>query len=400
MINVASSAGGRGDDAGPDRRAPCTHNAAGLQRRQRPGRRLDARDSCVATCLDPRDVWRSVVGRVSFGLRSQAKWSREFLFSEVVSMGAKVRGPSTWAASLLPGFVCLLVAIAPGCLFLPGPEKLARIRAERPEEPWAEAVFRQEPGEGERSFGELRETLRFWLEPGPEGKPRAAEVFAMEPPDLYARVLEAIDAGEPEVKLVAYLYDANGLDRYTLVDWFGAGGRRFGTDWVLYDEPLPPATGPATVGWDDLAWWEWPQLILDVPVYTVIGLKGSSSEVAKSPLSALDAGWLGTGVALRSPVSPVSFERAGRAVWEDWKDGFSAFTWRFRARSRHTPLDLVLDFGREIPVVGLLFERAWPPDVEGVPPGIQRRATSSSARGSTRAETRNRRRARGRGGSR
>src|SRR5690606_8451657 len=90
--------------------------------------------------------------------------------------------------------------------------------------------------------------------------------------------------------------------------------------------------------------------------------------IVKSPLSALDAGWLGTAVAARSPLSPVSFERAGRAVWEDWNDGFSAFTWRFRARSRHTPFDLVWDLGSAIPVAGLLFERMWPADVDDVAP--------------------------------
>src|SRR5690606_17323271 len=226
----------------------------------------------------------------------------------------------SWSIRLVA--VWIVLSFAPGCLFLPGRTKLERIRAERPDAPWAETVFRREASDGDeaheenaenvaadddgeaRSLEDLRETLLFWTTIGADGASRAESVLETDPPDLYARVLQAIESGEPEIKLVAYLYDANGLDRYTLVDWYGADGRLLGTDWVLYDAPGDAVEDPPlTVGWDDLAWWEWPQLIfLDIPIYTLIGAKELAFEIVKSPLSALDAGWLGTAVAARSPL--------------------------------------------------------------------------------------------------
>jgi hypothetical protein len=100
----------------------------------------------------------------------------------------------------------------------------------------------------------------------------------------------------------------------------------------------------------------------------VIGLKELTFEILKSPLSAIDSGWIGPAVERRNPLSPVCFRRAALGFWEDWRDGFTAFSWRFLVRSRHTPVDLARDLLGAAPVAGAWFGHHSPPDSAAPPP--------------------------------
>ena len=258
--------------------------------------------------------------------------------------------------------------LLPGCLFLPGREKLAQLEAERGS-PYATTVFRKDPGPGERPLDELRGTLEHWTGPDPRGEPRWKGVLVPDPEGLYAGILERMAQGAQAFTLVAYRYDARGLDDLTLVDYLDEKGARLGSDHPAFPEPKEP--GPAAfpvAGFYNLEWWEIPQmLLLDLPVYLVLGTKELAGEVVKSPLSFLEAGWLGPSVEGRTPISPVNFKYAFGAFAEDWRNGFSGLLWRLRVRSRHTPLDLGRELLAAVPVVGPIFDYRSPPE-DAAPP--------------------------------
>lgn len=265
----------------------------------------------------------------------------------------------------------LMLMLCTGCLFLPGRNKLDLVKKSRPSFPWAETVFKKNPGPEERDLAELRRTLSFWTAKDPAGSPRWKSVLQPSSPDLYQRVLQAAqnDSGNDKVVLVAYRYDAIGLDTLTLVDYFDGNNRHLGWDYVPYTA-MPEGKGKRiTTGYDDIPWWGYPQLVLDVPIYLAIGLKEFCGEIIKSPLSAIDAGWLGTATAGRSPFSPVCLAWAGKGFAEDWRNGLTALSWRFRVYHRHTPLDLGQDLLGAIPIFGPMFEQNRTiPSLSSLPP--------------------------------
>ena len=162
----------------------------------------------------------------------------------------------------------LLSLVCTGCLFLPGPEALKRIESQRPEVPYARVVFRTEPGEGEHSLAELRSTLEFWTARGVDGEPRWRSVLVPKPEDLYTQLLAAIDSGEADVMtLVSYKYDTAGTDDITLVDYIASGDRLVGYDHLDRITPPPRPSRGTFVGYDDMRWWEYALLVLDLPVY-------------------------------------------------------------------------------------------------------------------------------------
>jgi hypothetical protein len=230
-------------------------------------------------------------------------------------------------------------------------------------------VYALEPAAGERPLAELRATLRHWSEPGAGGSPRWRGVLEPHPEDLYERLAAAIDGGVRRITLKAFRYDALGSDDLTLVDYLDENGAALGWDCVPYGaDAAPRRRGDILVGFDDLAWWEYPQLLLDLPVYLAVGLKELAGEAVKSPLSFLDAGWIPMFVTGRNPFSPVCFQRATGAFADDWRDGFTALTWRLRVRTRHTPLDLVRTIAGAAPIVGPFLDVKSPPE-DSVAPG-------------------------------
>ena len=265
------------------------------------------------------------------------------------------RGPVALSLALVA------VAALGGCLVHPGPVELARL-VERRGSPWAVTVFRSAPGEGEYSLAELRATMAWWNGSRPGGAPRWRGVLAPEPEDLYARIIARIDGGEDAITLTAYRYDAVGLEVLSLVDYTTtAGGAPLGRDHVVYAPVAPPEGGRAPLGYDWMRWWEYPQLLLDYPVALVIGLKELAGEIVKSPVSALESGWHSFIAEHRFPLAPLCLERAALGFVEDWRNGWTALTWRFRARAPHTPLDTVRDFLGAVPLVGPVFDFKSPP---------------------------------------
>ena len=225
-----------------------------------------------------------------------------------MSVGSK-RGAITSAEKIV--LFLTIVLILPGCLFFPPREGLERLKKERGA-PYATTVFRKEPRVGERPLSELKVTLEYWLAAGSRGEPRWKGVLVPEPEDLYARLLAILDHDASSITLVAYRYDSAGLDPITLVDYFDGGGHRVGWDHVAFPEARPPSESRLLVGFHNFAWWEYPLMLVDLPVYTALGLKELVGEAARSPLSFVAQGWIGTAIEGRSPASPLCFERSCR----------------------------------------------------------------------------------------
>ncbi len=248
-----------------------------------------------------------------------------------------------------------------GCLLRPGPEELERLIEHRGRV-YSTVVFSRQPGEDERPIEELRRTLDYWTASAPPGAaPRWRGILVPDRDELYRDLARAIDDGAPSITLRSYIYDGIGIDALTLVDYLDGSGTLIGYDSVAYQPPLEKRRAPATVGWDDMAWWEWPQLVIDVPVALVIGVKELAFEIVKSPFSAIESGFHGTAFERRLPMTPVTLERAALGFVEDWRNGIDAFTWRFRVRRRHTPLDTFRDLLGAVPLVGPLFDHKTPP---------------------------------------
>ena len=70
----------------------------------------------------------------------------------------------------------------------------------------------------------------------------------------------------------------------------GDDGERIGSDHLLYQEEPPAPGGPATIGYSSMSWWEYPQLLLDFPIYLVIGVKELAGEIIKSGIDVAVAG--------------------------------------------------------------------------------------------------------------
>ncbi|MEM7231754.1 MAG: hypothetical protein AAF517_06250 [Planctomycetota bacterium] len=249
------------------------------------------------------------------------------------------------------------------CMVLPGPQKQISIENRRPMTPTSTTVFTLEPEGDEKPLEELNATLEHWLHVAPDGEPRYRGILRLEPEDLYERVRTAITEGADRITLESYKFDATGRDQLTLVDYVGPDGKRIGYDAYRYRQLARPSAPESQTfyGYDDMAWWEYPQLLLDVPIYGIIGLKEFVLELVKSPMSAFDTAFIGGLASDHSPVSPTTLERFGGAIGQDWRDGWTALGWRFRFRERHTPVDLVLDLFSAVPVVGGLFAPRMPP---------------------------------------
>ncbi len=265
-------------------------------------------------------------------------------------------------------FIALIVL--PGCLFHPGKEQLRRYLENRPEEPDYTFSYTQPSNISETgaSISIFEQTLEFWNQPGSEGEPRWKDVLVPNSDDLYDKLLDICKRPNGEIHLKSYHYDSAGLDYLALVDYFDENGELIGFDYIPNDTTRYTPRESNFVGYENMAWWEYPMFILDVPVYLTIGIKELAGEIIKSPLSAIDLGWIGTPAEKRNPFSPVCFERAYYGFLQDWKDGFTGLTWRFRVRNRHTPWDLGRDLLGAVPIVGPIFDHKGPPERKDPPP--------------------------------
>jgi hypothetical protein len=271
-----------------------------------------------------------------------------------------------------------------GCLTA-GPEAALDALLRERGEPDSVTVFRASPGPGERPLSELRETLAHWAGPGSGQRPRWEGALVPSDPELYGKLLARIEGGAASMTLRAWRFDARWDDDFTLVDYVSADGEILGRDNTAFI--LPPGDEPRVDafpihGYFQMAWWEIPVLLLDIPVYLAVGAKELAGEVVKSPLAFLSHLAESAAVERRSPVSPTAVGRAAGAFAEAWKNGFTALIYRFRVRSAHTPFDLVRELAAAMPVIGPVFEPQSPPGDDTEPAGTSLVVLSGGVHGS------------------
>ena len=171
-------------------------------------------------------------------------------------------GGRSWACRVAGAAVLCGFGLLQGCLFFSPQDELERLKVERGE-PWATTVFAKSPGPGEQPLEALRETLTYWSAPGSGGVPRWKGVLTPEPEDLYESILARMDQGADRFTLVAHEYEHH----LTLVDYLGAKGERLGWDHPAFPAPKKSLETFPLVGFYNLEWWEFPQLLLlDLPV--------------------------------------------------------------------------------------------------------------------------------------
>ena len=257
-----------------------------------------------------------------------------------------------------------------GCQVTPGPQRLEELLQSRDDgDAYGRIVFvanpsPQQPVAEKPSLGTLRQTLEYWSTrpEGPlgEAEPRWRDVLQPDRDDLYEDILERIDRGAESIELVAWRYDAMGLDVMSLVEYRDAGGNTIGYDHTAYLPPREPMDTSSEAVFDGLGPLDWTQFVVESPIFALIGLKELAGEIVKSPLSFLDVGLLGEGIAGFAPWSPKSLERGAGAFVEDWRNGFTALTWRFRHPCAHSPLDTCRDLLAALPIVGPFLDEQTP----------------------------------------
>ena len=286
-----------------------------------------------------------------------------------------------------------MTALALGGCLTAGPQATLDALLRDRGEPDFVTVFRASPGPEERPLSELRDTLAYWTATGSGDRPRWEGALVPSDPALHAKLLEridaAIDAGIGSITLKAYRFDARWQDEFTLVDYVSEGGELLGWDHTAH--VLPPRDDPRVFafpvyGYFQMAWWEIPILILDIPVYLAVGAKELAGEAVKSPLALVTYLIETAAVERRSPVSPTALGRAAGAFAEVWKNGFTALIFRFRARSAHTPIDLLRELAAAVPIVGPVFEPQSPPEDDTEPPGTTLLVLSGGVHGSREEE--------------
>ena len=227
--------------------------------------------------------------------------------------------------------------------------------------------FSADAGPEEESLSRLRRSVEYWNGDA-GGTARWSGVLQPDRPTLYRDVLDLIDGGEREIALESYPFGAIGADVLSLVVYRRSNGEAIGWDYTIASESPKPRRHRGFVGYDDLRWWEYPQFLLDVPVFTVIGLKEFAGELVKAPLSFFDVAIVGALSSNRVPlVSIPTLERGAAATLEDLENGLQALLWRFRVRSAHNPFDLLQDLLGAIPLVGHYFGPRSPRSDEDAP---------------------------------
>jgi hypothetical protein len=279
-----------------------------------------------------------------------------------------------------------IAALALGGCLTAGPQATLDALLRERGEPDSVTVFRATPGPGERPLSELRETLAWWAARGSGDRPRWEGTLVPSDPGLHASLIERIDAGIGSITLRAWRFDARWQDDLTLVDYVSEEGELMGWDHTAH--VLPPRDEPRVIafgiqGYFQMAWWEIPVLLLDIPVYLAVGAKELAGEAVKSPLAFVTHLIESAAVERRSPVSPTALGRAAGAFAEPWKNGVTALIYRFRVRSAHTPIDLLRELAAAVPIVGPVFEPQSPPEDDTEPPGTSLLVLTGGVHGSS-----------------
>ena len=182
--------------------------------------------------------------------------------------------------------------------------------------------------------------------------------------DLYDDMLASVNKKEcDEIRLLSYVYDRMGSEESSLTFYIGSfegTGQDepvvFGWDYVKYgSKNNSKRSRHAYINYNI----EKPTDYLRVPytflIDTVIGLKQFAGEIIKSPISFLEAE-LFENMIIEKKIPFYKFEGFKAAV-EDWRNGFTALTYRYRIDGNQGILAATQNLLGEIPVIGSIFDQ-------------------------------------------
>ena len=193
-------------------------------------------------------------------------------------------------------------------------------------------------------------------------------------PELYDDMLAAVKEDKSySIKLLSYVYDRMGsLEATSLVFYIGNEGTGrnepevFGWDYVAYGKKYNcdlERKRKAFINYkidSPAGYFRLPYTFL---IDTVIGLKQFAGEIIKSPISFLEEEIIGN-IFIEKKVPFYKFDGIKAAI-EDWRNGVTALTYRYRVDGHQGFVATTQNLLGEIPLVGSVFDQ-WHGEESGL----------------------------------
>ena len=193
-------------------------------------------------------------------------------------------------------------------------------------------------------------------------------------PELYDDMLAAVKEDKSySIKLLSYVYDRMGsLEATSLAFYIGNEGTGrnepevFGWDYVAYGKKYNcdlERKRKAFINYkidSPAGYFRLPYTFL---IDTVIGLKQFAGEIIKSPISFLEEEIIGN-IFIEKKVPFYKFDGIKAAI-EDWRNGVTALTYRYRVDGHQGFVATTQNLLGEIPLVGSVFDQ-WHGEESGL----------------------------------
>lgn len=188
--------------------------------------------------------------------------------------------------------------------------------------------------------------------------------------DLYDDMLTAVNKERSSnIKLLSYIYDRNGsleLSSLTFyIESFEGTGQDepvvFGWDYVKYgNKNNSKKNRQSNINYKIKKPADYLRLPYTFLVDTIIGLKQFAGEIIKSPISFLEAEFI-ENIFIEKKIPFYKLD-GFRAAGEDWRNGFTALTYRHRLDGNQGILATTQNLLGEIPIVGSFLDQRYKKD--------------------------------------
>ncbi|MBS1256972.1 MAG: hypothetical protein MAG551_00007 [Candidatus Scalindua arabica] len=183
--------------------------------------------------------------------------------------------------------------------------------------------------------------------------------------DLYDDMLTVVKKERSSnIKLLSYVYDRRGLLELSSLTFymesFGGTGQDepkvFGWDYVKYGNKNNSKVNRQTyINYKIKKPTDYLRLPYTFLIDTVIGLKQFTGEIIKSPISFVEAELL-ENIFIEKKIPFYKLD-GFRAAGEDWRNGITALTYRYRVDGKQGLLATTQNLLGEIPVIGSVFDQ-------------------------------------------